>query len=100
MFSYGVAQILMIQSENFSSFNLGSDTTEGIPGQGACYTSAGAATPADFQIGVFDAAHGNSLKSITGPGQPTPVPYADETNVHNRNAVKKIIRLPLSETIY
>ncbi|WPO81305.1 T9SS type A sorting domain-containing protein [Chryseobacterium sp. JJR-5R] len=88
-----VAQIQIIQSENFSSFNLGnlsSDTTGGIPGQGGYYTSAGSATPADFQIGIFDAAHGNSLKLITGPGQPTPGPYADETNVHNRHAVKKI----------
>ncbi|MGD1318249.1 T9SS type A sorting domain-containing protein [Chryseobacterium sp. 2R14A] len=76
-----------IATDNYNSLtvgNVGTDVTGTTAGQGGYYIGNG--TPADFQIVVIDAAHGNSLRLTSGNGAPP----ATGTNTNNRFAFKNI----------
>ncbi|MCX8532315.1 T9SS type A sorting domain-containing protein [Chryseobacterium luquanense] len=85
MMMFGQAQ--SIANDNYNSLtagNVGTDVTGATVGQGGYYIGNG--TPADFQIVVIDAAHGNSLRLTSGNGAPP----ATGTNTNNRFAFKNI----------
>lgn len=85
MMMFGQAQ--SIANDNYNSLtagNVGTDVTGATVGQGGYYIGNG--TPADFQIVLIDAAHGNSLRLTSGNGAPP----ATGTNTNNRFAFKNI----------
>ncbi|MFC6267957.1 T9SS type A sorting domain-containing protein [Frigoriflavimonas asaccharolytica] len=85
------SQIQNVISENFNGLttgNLGTDVTGATAGQNGWYTGNG--TVADYQITTVDAAHGKSLRMISGAGAPP----ATGSNANNRFAWKDITATP------
>jgi len=65
--------------------DVGNDTTGATANWTGFYLTNG--TPADYQIATIDAAHGNSLKILAGPGYVA----ANDPNTHS---VKRLLNVP------